>query len=464
MTVDIIFKKLLIDSNYFSNVFGNLKHTDFENDYVQLYNGIQNLYSKYNKSPNLNELNLYFDSLNLTTQQKLRINERIDELKHLEIDIKDEMLVDFTEKWVKNKRTNDLLLLGADFLDGKNKESLESIQVKMEEINKLTFKKSSGLDYKKDAVKNFLEYSTQNENGITPSLEIMRIATNGGYLPGHLIIYASVSNGGKTVFLVNGACDVLLQGKNVAYFTFEEMEIDIRERFDARLMNIQTNQFQKLGSSLISNFTSLLSKGLGELKIKAYGPRSASVLTVKSQLEEWKLKENFIPDMVVLDSIGIMAPSNKSDSLYMNGKNVSEEAKALGVELGVPLLSAVQFGRSSFGSNSPDMSDVAESIAIAQVASTMIGIIVDEQRPDIRTLSIIKSRKVNKSKIKAQNVHINTDLQKVWDFEGEKRVYLKQEQKEDLTLLNNIVEASEKVDEKTDFNSGTNLLEQLLRK
>lgn len=110
------------------------------------------------------------------------------------------------------------------------------------------------------------------------------------------------------------------------------------------------------------------------------------------------------------------------------------------------------------------MESIAESIAIAQVASTMIGIIVDEQRPDIRTLSIIKSRKVNKSKIKAQNVHINTDLQKVWDFEGEKRVYLKQEQKEDLTLLNNIVEASEKVDEKTDFNSGTNLLEQLLRK
>lgn len=350
MTENIIFKKLLIDSNYFSNVFGNLKPTDFENDYVYLYNGIQTLYSKYNKSPNLNEINLYFDSLNLTTQQKLRINEKIDELKHLEIDIKDDMLVDFTEKWVKNKRTNDLLLLGADFLDGKNKESLESIQVKMEEINKLTFKKSSGLDYKKDAAKNFLEYSTQTENGITPSLEIMRIATNGGYLPGHLIIYASVSNGGKTVFLVNGACDVLLQGKNVAYFTFEEMEIDIRERFDARLMNIQTNQFQKLGSSLISNFTSLLSKGLGELKIKAYGPRSASVLTVKSQLEEWKLKENFIPDMVVLDSIGIMAPSSKSDSLYMNGKNVSEEAKALGVELQVPILSAVQFGRSSFGS------------------------------------------------------------------------------------------------------------------
>ena len=346
MTENILFKKLLLDTNYFSNVFGNLKVDDFKKvEHKDLFKCIGELYTKYNKAPNLNEISLYFDSANITQKDRIRISESLEEIKRTDINIKEEMLVDFTEKWVKNVRTNELLFLGADYIDGKGKETLESIQSRMEEINKLTFKKSAGLDYKKDALKNFEEYTNVSENGIKSSLEIVNIATNGGSLPGNLIIYASVSNMGKTVFLVNHGCDALLSGNDVAYFTFEETELEIRERFDARLMDMNTSEFSKRGKALVSNFNTLLNKGLGNLKIKAYGPRSASILTVKAQLEEWELKEGFKPKLVVLDSINIIAPSSKSESLYMNGKNVSEEAKALGVHLGVPVVSAIQFGR-----------------------------------------------------------------------------------------------------------------------
>lgn len=271
----------------------------------------------------------------------------------------------------------------------------------------------------------------------------------------------------NTIFLINAGCDAILAGKNVAYFTFEETELEIRERFDARLMNISTSQFPKMGGALMSNFNVLINKGLGDLKIKAYGPRSASVLTVKAQLEEWELKEGFKPDIVILDSITIIAPSTKTDNMYMNGKNVSEEAKALGIQLGVPVISAVQFGRGAYSGGSAGMEDLSESLAIAQVASTMIAIILDEQRPDIRTISIIKSRKVNKSKVKAQNVHLDTDKQKVWDMDdGDKRVYIKAEQKQELETLHKIADASEKIKSENDIKKiepGGSLLDSLLR-
>lgn len=198
MTENILFKKLLLDSNYFSNVFSNLKKDDFNKiEHKDLFKCIGDLYSKYNKAPNLNEISLYFDSANMTQKDRIRINEALEEIKRTDINIKEEMLVDFTEKWVKNVRTNQLLFLGADYLDGKTNETPESIQAKMEEINKLTFKKSAGLDYKKDAIKNFEEYTNINENGIKSSLEIVNIATNGGLLPGTLTLYSSISNGGK---------------------------------------------------------------------------------------------------------------------------------------------------------------------------------------------------------------------------------------------------------------------------
>lgn len=197
-TENIVFKKLLLDTNYFSNVYSNLQVSDFDKkEHKTIFKTIGELYSKYNKAPNLNEMNLYFDSATITPKDRVVLNESIDEINRADINIQEDMIVDFTEKWVKNKRTQDLLLVGADYIDGKSKESLESIQSKMEEINKLSFKKSAGLDYKKDAVKNFQEYTNVNENGIKSSLELINIATNGGYLPGTLSVFASISNGGK---------------------------------------------------------------------------------------------------------------------------------------------------------------------------------------------------------------------------------------------------------------------------
>ena len=126
---------------------------------------------------------------------------------------------------------------------------------------------------------------------------------------------------------------------------------------------------------------------------------------------------------------------------------------------------------SAYNDKSPSLDSVSESLAISQVASTMIAIIGDEQRPDIRTLSIIKSRKVNKSKVKAQNVHIDTDKQKVWDMADNesRRVYLKSEQKEELNTMNKIVKASEVVKDEKDIikaesKPGGSLLDSLLAK
>ena len=268
----------------------------------------------------------------------------------------------------------------------------------------------------------------------------------------------------NTVILVNAGADALLQGKNVAYFTFEEKEIEIRERMDARLLNKSTSEFKELGTMLDTNFQQLLSKGLGDLKIKAYGPRTASSLDVKAQLEDWKLKEGFVPDIVILDSITIIKPTATSDNLYSTGKAVSEEAKALGVQLDVPIISAVQLGRGVYGSSTVGMEDVAESLSIMQIATSAISIILDEHRPDIRIISIMKSRKVNKSKIKAVTINIDTDKQRVWDMEDGKRSYIKQEQKDTIEVFNKIADVANKIESKEiTYDSTSSVLDELLR-
>lgn len=464
MTEELIVRQLCGNSEYFSNVYGHILPSDFESKSSRLIlKAIDEVYKEYNKAPSLDELMLHFESKSMQIQDKMLVKTAIDDIRTLKVDVDDKLLLNTSERYIKNKRFRDLLILGSDVVDGTNKtESLESIQVKSEEINKLSFKKSAGLDYKKDAMKNFLEYSKVVENGISSHLSIVNTAIGNVFLGGTLHLYASVSNGGKTILLVNDGANAMRQGKNVAYFTFEEKEIEIRERFDACLMDRRTDEFRGLGQSLNTDFERLMSEGIGDLKIKAYGPRSASALTVKAQLEDWRLKENFIPDMIILDSITIIAPTAKSESLYGTGKAVSEEIKALGVLLDVPMISAIQLGRGVYGASKVGMEDVSESLAVAQVASSMIGVVIDEHRPEIRLLSIIKSRKVNKAKEKAQNVNIDTDKQRVWDMTDneKKRPYIKQEQKAQLEEMNHVAEIAEKLESVDDIED--DLLTQLL--
>ena len=462
MTENIVIKQLTEDSKYFSTVYQHLESSDFQDIACrQIFKYINEVYVSYNKSPNLQEIELYVDTKELGISEKTIIRTKLQELKNPS-DIDKNILIDSTEKWLKNGRFYERVTLeGAKVLDGQSKLTTEDLQKRAEEINKISFKSNAGLDYIRDAEKNFLEYQEVQAGGIKSPLNIVNIATADGHKPGTLNLYASVSNGGKTVLLINEAASAMLQGKNVAYFTFEETELEIRERLDACLFDKSTSEFKDLGPSLKSSFDMLINKGIGNCKIKAYGPRSASNLTVKSQLEEWGLKENFKADVIIGDSITIMKPIGKSDGQsYSVGKAVSEEAKALCIELGVPYISAVQFGRGVYGSGEVGMEDVAESIAIAQIATTMIGVVLDEHRPDTRLLSIIKSRKVNKSKIKAERININTDKQKVWDMtDNEKRPYIKSEEKEQLNFMNNIVETAEKVE-----TSGSSALDSLFNR
>lgn len=417
MTENIILKKVLTDSKYFSNVISNLEEDDFDSKSDKyILRNINNIYSKYNKAPSLDELILYVDSDNLKTTEKIVLRDRLNEIKNTEIDIKEEILIDYTEKWVKSARVENILLLGADMLDGKGKETLGSIQQRMEDINKLTFKKSAGLDYKKDAMKNFLEYTQVDEGGIKSSLEIINIATGGGTKQGLHLVMAQ-SNSAKTTLLCNIAIDALKEGKNVVFITMEESELDIRERIDANLLDMRTEELRKAGTTLSTPFQHLMNNSMGDLKIKSYGPMAANCIDYKSQLDDWRVKDNFIPDLIVHDSITITAPNSKNtEGLYSVGKSVSEELKALGVHYDIPVWSAVQTGRQAYGASSLDMESVSSSISIMQVATTVIGLSLDEHRPDVRILNIVKSRKMNKAKQKSCVVNIDTDKQRVWDI------------------------------------------------
>lgn len=464
MTETLILKKMLEDKKFFATVYSDILYSDFEKPENQaIVQSIHELYNTYKKQPSADEVDMYIDSTSkLKVNLKTVMRESIKEIRTLQTDISEEILIDMTEKFIKNKRFKDLLIKGVEVLDGTSKkDSIESLADVSNDIRKMSFKKSAGLDYIKDAEKNFLEYSAVEDAGIKAPLEIINIATGGGFKPGSLTVISSVSNMGKTIFITNIAGYAALQGKKVAIFHMEETELDVRERLDAYLLGKETSEVRRLSSELKSSFEHMISKGFGNIKIRSYGPNSASCMNYQAQLDEWKIQEGFIPDIIVHDSITITKPNSMSDNSYTKGKSVSEELKALGVTNNLPIVSATQLGRQSYGVQTVGMESLAESIAIAQVATTMIGVVGDEHRPDIRICSILKSRKMDKAKSKPMIVNANTEKQTLSDLsDNDKRMYIKQDQKEVLNGMSNIVNKAEEIERTTE--KGQSILDSFL--
>lgn len=196
----VILNSLITNKKYFSNVFPSLEKTDFDDSIDRtIFNTIKTVYNKYNKVPNISELELFFDSSNKSDKIKSEIDVVLNNIKDIPINtINHELMLDSTEKWIKENRFyRDVVLAGSDMVDGDNSFTTETLQTKAEEINKISFKKSSGLDYIEDAQKNFIEYGEVDEAGIKSNLELINIATGGGHKPGSLFLFLAISNIGK---------------------------------------------------------------------------------------------------------------------------------------------------------------------------------------------------------------------------------------------------------------------------
>jgi hypothetical protein len=94
--------------------------------------------------------------------------------------------------------------------------------------------------------------------------------------------------------------------------------------------------------------------------------------------------------------------NNKNDNMYSDGKKVSEEVRAVAVEVTPPIISCCQVNRAGFGSTDIDMDNMSESIGPAMSADL---IIASTQGDELRNLlkfawTIIKNRYgINKKRI-----------------------------------------------------------------
>lgn len=259
-------------------------------------------------------------------------------------------LVNNTEKFCRDRAVYNAILESISIIDGKNSRlSQDAIPQILQDALAINFDQNIGHDYILDALERF-EFYHRKEDKIPFDIDLLNRITAGGLTRKSLNCILAMTGGGKSLFMCHVAASTLMQSRNVLYITMEMSEERIAERIDANLMNVSMAELKVIDKQVFENrLQKINNKTQGRLIIKEYPTASAHSGHFRALLEELKIKQNFIPDLIIVDYLNICSSARIRMSASVNSytliKSIAEELRALSVEYNVPVLTATQSNR-----------------------------------------------------------------------------------------------------------------------
>lgn len=256
-----------------------------------------------------------------------------------------------TIEFCKNQKMKVAILESVDLLkSGK----YDLIKKKVDLALKAGADKDIGHEYKLQIED---RYAIGARNCVPTGWNVINDITNGGLAGGELGVVVAPAGGGKSWGLINVAANAIKAGKTVIYYTLELNQFYVGRRIDAYLTNIP---FQNLEEDFAKERIQTAIEGLqGNLIIKYYPTRTASITTITSHIEKC-ISQGQKPDMVVLDYADLIRPSKAGDKrLELN--DIYEDLRGIAGEYDIPIWTASQANRSATEEDVIEGNKVSES-------------------------------------------------------------------------------------------------------
>lgn len=230
-----------------------------------------------------------------------------------------------------------------------------------------------------------------------PSFSIgLNNKSSGGRFPGELYVYMAPPGVGKSLFLVQDAYHALIKGYKSVYITCELSENRVGLRFDCLHARMTTGEIFKNNQAVEDRYKTLKKVTKGDIKIKEYPPNSATVLELSVYLDQLKLYEDYVPDILFVDYGDILKPMRSRDKDYNEQGEIFTALRKLAVERKIPVVTATQSTRDMLNkvSQKVNMGHVSDSFTIPRIADAMYALAQTEgEREDgIINLKIVKNR------------------------------------------------------------------------
>lgn len=390
MIENIIFSQLLTSDEYARAVLPHLKEDYFsaqqEKNFLKIY---KRFFSKHNKIPSKQAMLIEVEKLKSSAEVYKSMVEIVE--RTIEFTESKEYLVEKTEEFCKEKSLFNALRESVLIMDGQSKDKgPDSIPSIIQEALSICFNSTVGHDYMADAMDRY-EYYHHSEARIRTGIPILDKITKGGFPRKTFNVFLAPPHGGKTLAMINVAAGAVKHGANVLYITMEMAAEEIGRRFDVNLLDVDFDTLEVLPKATFeSKFSKIAKESRGRLIIKEYPTGAASASHFRALLSELKQKQNFVPDMIVIDYMNICSSeyykAGSTHNSYTIVGSVGKELRALAIEANAVVVTATQTNRSGVNNSDVDMTAVSDSAGTTMIADFMLAIITTDELKELKQI------------------------------------------------------------------------------
>lgn len=429
----LVLSELLHSDTFFKTVIPHLKEEYFqEKPHKALFQEIKKFSDRYMKNPSAEVLEVELDKRkDLDEGSFERAADLIREIKGKAGNVDYTWLVNETEQFCRNAALYNAMNEGIGIMQGEVKgKQNEAIPSLIMDALAISFDSRVGHDYFADADWAFAKYH-EKAIKIPFKQDWLNRITKGGVSAKTLNVLAAGTGGFKSGTMCDFAAHWVMQGYKVLYVTLEMAEERIRERIDANIMKIATENVLSLSrTAFLDRVTDLRTQTTGDLIIKEYPPASVHAGHFRSLIQEIQIKKGYKPDIVFIDYLNIATSMRfkNPDSLYVSNKAIAEELRGLAVEQNIPIWTATQFNRSGNDNTDPSLANVSESHGISATCDLMLALIITEELEEkgMMLWKQLKNRYNQKGKSRRMMLGVDFDRMTVYDLpdDSEARRYL----------------------------------------
>lgn len=379
---------LILHDRPFSEQIEEVLETDFfEFEHIKIFAQLVfNYRKKYKTHPSFSTL----ETLLQTELEKYTDAEREMVINFFENTISEcgdlpdaQFIKDLALDFCKKRKLYAAMVRSIDLLE---KQKFDEIKTHIEDAINLGNDNNCGHDYKLDFEE---RYQIKARSPVSTGWQLMDDITGGGSGKGELGVVIAATGGGKSIALCHLSAQAVADGKTVVYYTLELSEEVVGQRHDAWLTGISLNALSAYKEEVYDKVKDID----GELIVKNYPTKTASIATLERHLEKLKMLGKDI-DMIVVDYGDLLKPTRAHDQKRMELSDIYEELRGLAGKYECPVWTASQTNRSGLNAEIITMESISEAYAKCFCADFIFSIsrTIEDKNQNTGRIFIAKNR------------------------------------------------------------------------
>jgi len=246
------------------------------------------------------------------------------------------------------------------------KSSFDNVQKLINDAMKLGINNDHGYLYIKDFEKRF---KIEARNPLSTGWKIIDNLCKGGLGSGELGIIIAPTGAGKSMVLVHLGAHAIKEGKKVVHYTLELSDTVVASRYDSCITGINLIELFNKKDEIYEEIKDLE----GQLIIKEYPTKSASVNTIRNHLERLQ-QRGIVPDVILVDYGDLLCAKSPNDEKRHQLESIYEELRSLAQELKCSIWTASQTNRSGLNAEVITMEAISEAFNKCFIADFILSL------------------------------------------------------------------------------------------